>query len=228
MHNHILPGIDDGSPDCTVSKQLLEGLLELGYNRFVFTPHIIPDVHPNTPQTIAAAYNTLLDALRFLQDMPTTFAAEYMVEYSFGQMMKAQKPLCFGKDKYVLIEMSYLVESMNIKEAIFELITSGYQPILAHPERYSYYHHSFSTYEELVDAGCMLQVNLLSLTGAYGPRVQAAGEKLIKKNLVNWLGTDMHHIGHLEMLKQMAENKKVLKMLEAIPHLKNQSFDWST
>jgi protein-tyrosine phosphatase len=222
MHNHILPGIDDGSPDEETSKILIQGLLDLGFSKIISTPHILADLHPNTPETIEEAYNRILQ----LPDLPLKsnhfgYAAEYMIDYDFEEIIQKENLLFFGNERNILIEMSYLVESPNIRQVIFNLLTKGYQPILAHPERYSYYHHRLSTYEELVDAGAQLQMNLLSLTGHYGGKVQSTAERLIHMGLYGWVGTDMHHIAHLSMLQQMAANKKVLKTLEKIRNLKN-------
>jgi tyrosine-protein phosphatase YwqE len=222
MHNHILPGIDDGSPDIAVSLQLTEGLMELGYHSMVCTPHIIPDLYPNNELTISHAFRLFSEA-KPADAMPggVVFAAEYLVDYDFERRLKLNELLIFGKQRYILIEMSYLVESPNLKEMIFELIINGFQPILAHPERYHFYHHRMEIYEELLDAGCMLQVNLLSLTGYYGAKIKSVSEKLISKGMISWVGTDMHHLGHLEGLKRLASDKKILQTLKNIKNLKN-------
>ena len=222
MHNHILPGIDDGSPDINISLQLTEGLVELGYHSMVCTPHIIPDLYPNTQETISKAFKIFSKA-KPNDYLPggVAFAAEYLVDYDFENHLKINELLTFGQQRYILIEMSYLVESPNLKEMIFELIINGYQPILAHPERYHYYHHLPNIYEELVDAGCMLQLNLLSLTGHYGPKIKSVGEKLIDKGMISWVGTDMHHTIHLDLLRRLAANKKILRTLDKIKNLQN-------
>ncbi len=223
IHNHLLPGIDDGSPDNETSLRLLEGLTELGFENFICTPHVLAEVHPNTPETISAAYNVLKPSVTAIfPSVRLGFSAEYMVDYDFEKLIDSNSLLPFGKEKHILIEMSYLVESPNIKLVIFNLLTNGYTPILAHPERYAFYHHRFSVYQELYDAGCSLQVNLLSLGGYYGKSIKQAAEKLIEKELVNWVGTDMHHANHLEALKQLAVDKKAMNNIGKIRNLWNQ------
>lgn len=225
IHSHLLPGIDDGSPDLETSILLTDGLLELGFQQILTTPHIIADLYPNTPQTISTAYKELIHSNSFpIQKQHFSFAAEYMVDFQFEERIQQEKLLCFGVSNYLLIEMSYLVESPNIRQVIFNLLTKGYQPILAHPERYGYYHHKPDIYETLTDAGCELQLNLLSLAGHYGKPVQAIAQKLIKQGLYNWVGTDLHHAGHLTMLQQMASNTKMITLLEQITTLKNPDF----
>lgn len=222
MHNHILPGIDDGSPDINVSLQLTEGLMELGFHSMVSTPHILSDLYPNNAETIGNAF-AQFSAAKKTELLPggVAFAAEYMIDYDFENRLITNELLTFGKRKYILIEMSYLVESPNLKKMIFELITNGFQPILAHPERYHFYHHRLDIYEELRDAGCLLQLNLLSLAGHYGGKIKTVGEKLIDRDLISWVGTDMHHATHLEGLKRLASDKKILRTLGKINNLKN-------
>ncbi len=222
MHNHILPGLDDGSPDVETSVQLTEGLLELGYQKIISTPHILSDLYPNNANTIFSAHNILMPALQALHSgYQAAYAAEYMIDFEFEELLRNKQILSFGKDKYVLIEMSYLVESPNLRNVIFGLLTSGYLPILAHPERYGYLHHKFSDYEVFRDAGCDLQVNILSLIGYYGGDSQKIAEKLIDQGLISWVGTDMHHHNHLNALRELAANKRALKYLGKIKNLKN-------
>lgn len=224
MHNHLLPGIDDGSPNVDSSLVLAEGMHELGFTNLTFTPHILSDVHPNNQHTIQHAFERLKPEIS--QQFPASsvhFAAEYMLDFLFEDILAKGEILSFGKEKYVLIEMSYLVESPNLRQMIFSLLTSGYQPILAHPERYNYLHQRFSFYETLVDAGCELQLNLLSLGGFYGPNVVKTAEKLIKNGLISWVGTDMHHTGHLDALRHLVTKKKFRQQLDLIKNIKNPS-----
>ena len=80
-----------------------------------------------------------------------------------------------------------------MEQVIFRLRLKGLQPVIAHPERYRYYHHAISQYERFIELGCLLQVNLLSLSGYYGKPCQDGYETLVRKRMVDLLGTDMHH-----------------------------------
>lgn len=221
MHNHLLPGIDDGSPDSDTSLRLIEGLLNLGYEKFYSTPHVLGEVHPNTPATIGAAADRLQAALIANPTPLAGFAAEYMIDYEAEERMLQGEVLTLPGG-YVLIEMSYAVESPNVRDMIFQLQTKGYKPILAHPERYPYYYGRFDQYESFLDAGADLQINLLSLGGYYGKPAQKVAEKLIEQGFINWLGTDMHHDRHLAALQQLATNTKALRLIEKIKRLKNR------
>lgn len=223
MHNHLLPGIDDGSDSVQTSLLLMEGMMEVGYSKFVCTPHIIPEVHPNNRATISAAWEKLNTAIKEKGwDVPLAYAAEFMLNFEFGELLENGKILPFGHN-HVLIEMSYAVESPNIRESIFQLQTKGYKPILAHPERYPYYFHNLRNFEEIIDAGCDLQLNILSLTGYYGKPIQKIAEKLIEKGWISWVGSDLHHDRHLAALRQLSTDSKILKQLDKIRNIKNRT-----
>ena len=211
IHSHILPGIDDGSPDLETSIMLIKGLMEMGITRSVATPHIISDLYRNTPATIRAA-QTLLQAELDRQQINFTLsaAAEYMMDAAFFELLKTGEPLLTVKDKLLLTEFSYLAMPENPKLMSFSILTSGYTPILAHPERYGYLHNSNKNYHLLQELGFLLQVNLLSLTGYYGPAVAKAGRYIIKNGLASYTATDLHHPQHLAAL-QDPKNQKIFK-----------------
>lgn len=216
MHSHLLPGLDDGSQEVDDSVSYIKELYQLGYRKFICTPHIISDLYPNSRQTIEPAYRLLQQRLEE-EKVPVTllFAAEFMVNIDFEEVISEDGLLPFG-DNYLLIEMSYLAPSPNIKEVIFELMMKGYKPILAHPERYNYYHHHLDLIEEFREAGCLLQLNLLSLTGYYGKGVKKVAEYLIRQKMVSFAGTDLHHERHLALLQKMGSDKKILEQLHEI------------
>jgi len=216
MHSHLLPGLDDGSQDVEDSVAYIKELNQLGYHKFICTPHIISDLYPNNRRTIEPAYQLLKQKLAD-EKVPVEilFSAEFMVNIDFEELISKNELLPFG-DNYLLIEMSYLTPSPNIREIISELIMQGYKPILAHPERYNYYHHHPESIEEFKEAGCLLQVNLLSLTGYYGKSVKKVAEHLIQQKMVSFAGTDLHHERHLALLQKLAADHKLLELLHEI------------
>jgi tyrosine-protein phosphatase YwqE len=202
MHSHLLPGIDDGSPDDATSLMLMKGLQQLGYRRFITTPHIMWDVHQNDATIIGNAHKQLELALQ--QDglnTPIRAAAEYFLDDHFDRLLEQNVPLLTIKDNWVLVEFSFIAPPRNLKETLFELQIKGYKPILAHPERYSYLVSNKEMYDELKEAGCHFQLNLLSLTGYYGKGTNDLAHYLIKKKYINLLGTDLHHERHLDALR---------------------------
>lgn len=214
MHSHLLPGIDDGAQTVEDTIRLIEHMRSLGWKGAITTPHIMSDLYPNNKQTIESAFAQIQDKIP--KDFKLSFAAEYMVDEYFGKTVAANEPLLSFGDNHVLIEMSYLGESQNIKEMIFQLRIKGYRPILAHPERYVFYHRSLQKIRDIKDMGCDLQLNLLSLIGYYGSAVKHVAEKLLSEHLYDFAGTDLHHDKHAQALTDMRA-RKLMRNLGSYP-----------
>jgi tyrosine-protein phosphatase YwqE len=203
FHNHIIPGIDDGSPDSETSLGLLKGLIDLGYTEFIFTPHIIADTHPNSPESIQQGFdllNTALDQnnLKFNR----SFAAEYMLDDIFSQKLRNKEPFLKLVNDKILVEFSYIQRPDHVEKFSFDLQIQGYEPILAHPERYMYYHNNWEyNYNHLKDLGFELQLNLLSLTPYYGKEIQKIAHKMLNAKMFDFACTDIHHYRHLQALQ---------------------------
>ena len=216
MHSHLLPHIDDGLQELEQTVEFIKDLQKLGYRKLICTPHILSDLYPNTPATILPKLALVRDALLEEEvDIKIAAAAEYMIDHDFAELVAQSKKedlLTIAGD-YILVEMSYLSPSQNFEKVIFDLRMLGLQPILAHPERYGYYHNQFEEYERFKQLGCKLQVNLLSLSGAYGASVKKTAEKLFKNQMVDFLGTDIHHTKHLEMLKKLSAKKDFYELV---------------
>ena len=203
IHSHILPGIDDGSPDVDSSIILIEGLMKLGVKRSIATPHIISDMYRNDAVTINAALTLLKKELvKRKIKFEVSAAAEYMMDAYFFELLQNKTKLLTISENIVLTEFSYATMPHSPEQMSFAIITEGYVPILAHPELYPYYFNNYKMFHHLKDLGFLLQVNLLSLTGYYGKESAKAAGYLLKNDLVSYLGTDMHHDRHLEGLQE--------------------------
>ncbi|MCF6132683.1 tyrosine-protein phosphatase [Flavobacterium wongokense] len=222
IHSHLLPGIDDGAATIEDTTTLITSLEEIGFKKFITTPHIMGDVWKNTREGINEKLSATVSDLTIPQiDTRLKAAAEYMIDAEFWELFKREKLLCL-KDNYVLVEISYLHPPIQLYDIIFELQVAGYQPVLAHPERYNFYHEtSLGHYKKLKKAGCLFQLNMLSSTGYYGERVAKTADLLLKAGLIDFIGSDVHHARHLEYM-----NKKiVLKNHEYMtPIFQNNSF----
>ena len=216
IHSHLLPGIDDGAKDLDHSISLIQKMRSYGIKNFITTPHVLGDVYPNSSDTIREKLQDVRTELkqRGLGDVQISAAAEYMLDEQFFELLKKDDILTL-KDNYILVEMSYFSAPMNLYDVLFDIQLKGYKPILAHPERYNFYHNDFESYYKLKTAGCLFQLNFLSLTEQYGKHVQQISQKLLKLGLYDFVGTDTHHSKHLELLKKVAteKNKKSLELL---------------
>lgn len=209
IHNHILPGIDDGAKNLKESIDLIKKLKELGVKQFIPTPHIMQDFYPNTDETIGNAYESLLGNLtkKLQNGITINPAAEYMLDMTFETLLE-EGNLFTLKGNYVLVEMSYFQPPINLETLIFKIKTKGYMPVLAHPERYAFYHNNLDYYNKLKQLGCFFQLNLLSLSNYYGKNVETTANYLIDKKLIDFVGTDTHNAQHIEKLSNIILSKK--------------------
>lgn len=201
IHSHILPGIDDGAPDVAASLVLIRGMYDLGIRKMVATPHIIGDLYRNTPETINHALAKVKQACADENiDIKISAAAEYMMDDGFVRLLNGHDGLLTIHENILLVEIPYTAPPYDLEEMVFQMITHGYQPLLAHPERYFYYHTNLKEYERLKELGFLLQVNLLSLTGYYGKGAMKVAGHLVEKGLADFVGSDLHHERHLKAL----------------------------
>ncbi len=207
IHSHLIPGVDDGAKDLEDSIALIRGLKNLGFQKIITTPHVYQDYYPNTSDRLLAGLDTLRQGLKDANvDIEVECAAEYYMDEVFEELLDKKELLTFG-DNYVLVEMSFFQEENKLDDYLFKMQIHGYQPILAHPERYSYYLRNFDRFEDLKMRGCKLQLNLLSLTGHYGKEVKDLAEKMLDSKLYDFVGTDTHNMGHIEKLKTLKINE---------------------
>ncbi len=200
MHNHILPGIDDGAANLEITVDLVKQYQELGYTKIIATPHTMGDYYPNTASSILTAYKKLQKELldRNITGIEIKAASEYMIDLEFEEMIDRGDQLLTFNDNHILIEMSYLRESENLNEVLYKLQLKNFMPILAHPERYSFYLSDFEKYYAIKNQGVKFQLNMLALTDHYGSKIKKTAMRLLKENMYDYIGIDTHRIDHLE------------------------------
>lgn len=222
IHSHFLPNIDDGSKSMDESVAMLRRMHGYGIKHIICTPHVMESVWENSSEAIQQKIDALNAHLKSIQftDISLSAAAEYMLDANFDRLLKTEK-LRTVKDNYILVELSFISPPVNLYETLFNIQIAGYKPVLAHPERYAYYHNDFSAYKKLKAAGCLFQLNLLSLSNYYGSPVNAVAQALLKQQLIDFAGTDTHKHQHLDFLEKV-DHRKILKLLE--PVLKANAF----
>ncbi len=219
MHSHLIPGIDDGSPSMDHTIAMLAKFEQMGFRKVITTPHILNDVHPNTPETILGGLaDVRAEIQRLGMSIEIEAAAEYYCDETFLPLIEQNKILSFGQN-LVLMEFGFLSPSQYEAQALFNLQVAGYVPVIAHYERYPYYFGDFKKVDELRERNILIQVNLNSLTGHYGPGVKKMAEQLIKNKQVDFLGTDCHRMEHLMMIERSLD-LSIYKHIEAL-NLKN-------
>ncbi|MBC7523087.1 MAG: histidinol phosphatase [Flavobacterium sp.] len=224
IHSHLLPSIDDGSKNIEDTIAMIIELNKLGFAKFVTTPHVMTFVWENSRNTIE---QTLNETKKKLLDSnilnPIKSGAEYMMDINFLKLVNSEKLLTL-KDDYVLVEMSYLNAPIQLYDIIFDLQLAGYIPVLAHPERYNFYHNNLNEYKKLKNAGCLFQLNLLSTTGYYGPQISKIADYLLQQNMINFVGSDVHHQKHIDFISKKIVLKNHLKLNDIFQN--NMIFDF--
>jgi protein-tyrosine phosphatase len=222
IHSHVLPGIDDGAKNLKDSQFLLESMLGFGFKKCITSPHTMANVYNNTIETIHSAKDRIENELPDLaKKLNLKAASEYYIDENFVENFKSN-PLLTLKDNFVLVEMSFLNPPIQLQEYLFELQLAGYQPVLAHPERYSFYHANFKDFEKLKKTGLKFQMNLLSSVGYYGPDVMQASDKLLKAGFIDFVGSDIHHKQHIDSFARKVAIKETKAFETAIEN--NQFF----
>ncbi len=205
IHSHFIPGIDDGSPDMKTTISLIKEMQGLGFNKIITTPHVMSDFYKNTSNIILKGLSDIRLELKLRNiNMEIDAAAEYYIDYDFEQKIGKEKFLTFG-DNYILVEFSFMEAPKNLFDIIFKLQLEGYKVVLAHPERYAFF--SMDDYEELLNRGCLLQINWLSIIGYYSPQIEQKTKSLITADMVSFIGSDCHNMNHAELYKKCQTKK---------------------
>jgi len=222
IHSHLLPGIDDGSADLAQSIELIKIFEKMGYQKLITTPHVMGDFYRNTPSIIREKLALLKTALQENNiKVEIEAAAEYYFdEWFIHKIRKGEELLTFGQ-KYILFETGFMDIPRQLFEIIFEMQAQGFQPVFAHPERYSYLQSDFGLLTKIYEKGVKLQLNLNSFNGYYGKVAKDLANKIADKGWVSFVGTDCHKIGHLQQLHKTFEQSSSFQNLSLDSILNN-------
>lgn len=216
IHNHVLPGIDDGAKCIEDSLEMIEVYKELGFDSISATPHVMANVYENTPKSIESAFEKLnIKLQKTNKNILAGYSAEYMVDECLEEKIRKDEIIKI-KGKYLLIEMSYLQPSINFERIVDLLVEHKITPILAHPERYLYLNPSHPTLTNFTLKGGLLQLNLLSTSFHYGDQVKKNAFKMLEKEMFHICATDAHKAEHLRKLKEIKVGKVTYEQLSQI------------
>lgn len=213
IHSHLLPGIDDGAPTMDHTIGMLRKMEELGYQKLIMTPHVMAGVYENTSEIIQSKLSEVqVVAKNAGLNLQLEASAEYFYDETLFQRVESADILPFHGN-HVLFELSFRIKPTRIEDFIFLLKTKGYQPVIAHFERYFYFHPELDIAHLLKERGCLIQVNWNSFAGHYGPEVKAQAMRLLYAGLIDILGTDCHRIEHLNILEEFLKTSTAQKVL---------------
>lgn len=213
IHSHILPGIDDGAKCIDESLEIINKMNEIGYSKIIATPHTYPNLYDNTNNSIKYSFKKIItEASKILK---VSYSSEYLIDYSLIEKSKKKEILTL-KNNFVLVEMSYISPPTNLNEIIFKLQLNGYCPILAHPERYRFLYNDFENFYMLKNLGCKFQINLGSTTGYYGNEVIKITDRLLKNDLCDFVGSDVHNLKNLNNYEKKIRIFEIEKLKKSI------------
>ncbi len=193
IHTHILPFIDDGAKDMEESIKIAKNLYEQGIKKVIATPHYIKSDSPPSKNKVNNLIKKLQNELNKeninLEILP---GSEIFLTMDIGNDLQENKIHTLNKTKYILIEfpMNYLPQ--NLEDSIYNLQVLGYQPIIAHPERYFYVINDYSLVKKWIDLGAYIQINAGSLLGVYGKKIEKTSIKIIENRLAQLIASDTH------------------------------------
>lgn len=214
-HSHILPGVDDGIPSMEKALEVLSAYEGMGVSEVWLTPHIMEDF-PNETSDLRQRYSEL--CLEYDGHIKLHLAAENMLDSLFEERLESGDLLPIGDEgTHLLVETSYFSPPMNFDDLIDDIKSEGYFPLLAHPERYRYMDEK--DYRSLKDRGVLFQVNMMSLVGLYGETARKKAEWLLKKQMVDATGSDIHRLSATNRyLDHSPDKREALESILDIAH----------
>lgn len=217
IHTHLLPGVDDGFPTQEKTLEALEFLQRQGVSKVKMTPHVMKDYPENTRENLEKKFREFCEAVKGTSIPSLSLGGEYMLDSDFPKRVEEGLLTLHGEDQLVLVETSYMMMEPGAREMLYEAMLKGYQPIVAHPERYNY--ATMTIYKRWKEKDYLLQLNLLSLAGAYGPVAKEKALIMLREGMYDFVGSDFHRLERFpEMVSSIRLGKKeteaLLKLLE--------------
>lgn len=195
LHCHLLPGIDDGSPDMETSLEMARIAAQDGIHTIACTPHIYPGMYENTVPGIASATEELRLALQAAGiAIELTYASDTHVVPDLVEKLQNGTSPTFNGGRYFLLEPPHHVAPPNFEEFVFRVMAAGYVPIVTHPERLSWIEQDYAVFGRLAKQGAWMQLTAGSLTGRFGSGARYWGERMLDEGLVHILATDSHGV----------------------------------
>ncbi|MBQ7140967.1 MAG: phosphoesterase [Bacilli bacterium] len=215
IHSHILFDVDDGSSNIEESIELLKKLKSIGFKNVILTPHYIEG------SDYCSLNQEKLEKIEILKseikknniDINIYLGNEIFINDNIIKSIKDGKIYPLNNTKYLLIELPFYNQILNLDDILFEITHAGYIPVIAHPERYSYFQENYKLIDSLRENGVLFQANYSSILGHYGKQAKKLLKYMLKQKYIDYLGTDIHHIGKTFVIDNFEKiNKKIKKI----------------
>ena len=195
IHCHIVPGVDDGSRNYEETEKLLRMEYEQGVRNIIVTPHFRFKMFETPIDRMKDQFLLVKRAAAEIgEDLAVYLGCEFHTNMEMPNMLRAGEVSTMAGSRYVLIEFSQSSEASYIRERLYNLISNGFKPIVAHIERYDATRSDLNFVEELTDMGASMQINADSIIGKEGFSTKRYCKKLMKYDLVRFVGSDCHNL----------------------------------
>ncbi len=213
IHSHILPGVDDGSKDIEMTKEMLGMAYEQGVRVMIATPHYSMRSREDKIERVRKAYEKTVEmAEECYPDMKILLGSEVYMEPGMLDRIKQETTITMNQSKYVLCEYSFTGAYQEMYGSLQELVRARFKPILAHVERYQCLRERWDRMQELRELGVLMQINAESLQGNVFDKNFRYGKSLIKNDMIDFIGTDAHDMQRRAPRIQKAE-ETLIKLL---------------
>ena len=218
FHSHIIPNIDDGSTSMKDTINMINEARQAGFTEIISTSHYIQKYY----DLDCFEREKMLDIIKKKVseknevNIKLYLGSEIYFTPEIIELVKNKKASTINNTRYLLFELPMNTKPLFVKEMVYELMQNGYIPIIAHPERYTYVQENIQYIEELAGMGALFQSNYGSIIGMYGNSAKKTLKKLLKNNLISFLGSDVHKTGQIypKIPKALKKLRKILSAEE--------------
>lgn len=228
IHSHILPGVDDGPENFEDALEIAHTAEQAGIEAIVCTPHYADYRYKSTLEDNLAILDNFKEALRLRGIGISIYPGnEVLITPDIISLLDGNIISTLNNSRYILIEMPVHSKPLYMDDTIFKLRLRGLVPVIAHPERYEWIMKNPKELNDIIDKGCLLQLNTSSLNGFYGSSVRKAARAMVKENCIQLIGSDCHsskaaykgYKSDLKLLQKITPEcmiEKILHNMEAV------------
>jgi protein-tyrosine phosphatase len=223
VHCHLIFGEDDGSRSIDESIEMIKIYKDLGYKGAILTSHYDEGRYLVTSEIVLEKLEILKNAIKEKNiDFELFPGNEIQIDLNTMNLLKENKILRLNNSRYILCELPFSTKPIYAKEIFYQMQLEGYIPIIAHPERYEYIRNDIEWFDDFIKTGCLLQMNLSSLTST---SLKDISEKMLARNMIHLVGTDAHQIdwrspnviNELEVLNNITGKEKFEELTHVNP-----------
>ena len=215
IHSHILFDVDDGSRDIGESIELLKKMVEIGFKNVILTPHYIKGSEYSCENKEKKTKLIILKKELKNQniDVNIYLGNEIFINNEICELIKERHIHTLNNTRYILVELPFHNQIVNLEDIIYELKLKGLVPIIAHPERYTYFQNNYEEVDRLREEGFLFQGNYASILGYYEKESQKLLKYMLKKQYIDYLGTDIHRTTKTYVIDNFKKiEKKIIKI----------------